>query len=77
MQSKVDFMIAFNAWMAVERTLILEKVEREATATSAANAHQLLKAIIDGDLEAAENVVHRLEHRAMARLEVVRGPVRE
>ncbi len=71
--SKVDFMIAFNAWMDVEKSLILEKVEREAAATNAANPHQLLKAILDGDVDAAEAVVHRLEHRARARLEVVQG----
>lgn len=72
--SKVDFMVAFNAWMEVERVLIFEKVEREATATTAANSYQLMHAIINGDLEAAEAVVHRLQHRNMAKLEVVRSP---
>lgn len=70
-RSPDDFATAYATWCRVEWNLLQDKVQAAAGATHAANAHQVLQAILHGDVDTAERAVARLEHRARAGLQVI------
>jgi hypothetical protein len=72
-RTRADFDATYSVWCRTEWSLLLEKIQGAAGATNAANAHQVLQAILSGDVEAAERAVARLEHRERAGLRAIAG----
>lgn len=72
--TREDFEKAMDRWLDVERVLLKEKVEAAARATRAPNEHQVLNAVLHGDIAAAERALARLEHQSRAGLSIVRRP---
>lgn len=66
-----DFHAAERQWMQVERVLLQDQIAARAGATHTANEHQILQAIMLGDIDAAEQALHRLDHKQRAKLSVV------
>jgi hypothetical protein len=64
---------AWDRWLAVERVMLGEKVAAAARATHSPNEHQVLEAVLHGDVDATERALSRLEHRKRAGLSIVRA----
>jgi hypothetical protein len=71
LHSRDQFELALRKWHTVEWVLLNEKIADRANASTAVNEHQVLQAILAGDIELVEKLVSRLEHRARANLKVV------
>lgn len=67
----VQFGDVHGRWLQVEFELMRQKISAAAAATQAPNQHQVLEAILRGDIEAAEAAMARLEHRTRASLRLV------
>ena len=77
LHTRVDFERAYDRWMAIERSLLCEMVEQRAAAGPTNNEHQILKALWHGDLDKAEDIARRIDHRKRAALRIVAGSTRE
>lgn len=77
LRTRLDFEAAYSRWLDVEITLLTDKIDRSAAAESRAGEHSLLSAIWRGDLDCAETIAARMEHRKRAGLRVVGGVARE
>ncbi len=77
LRTRADFEAAHSRWLDVELALLMEKIDRSAAAETKAAEHSLLSAIARGDLDRAEAIAARMEHRKRAGLRVVGGVARE
>lgn len=71
LRAREDYLSSMRTWLATEWVLLNEKVDAAASATTAANPHQVLQAILSADIDAAERSMSRLEHRRRSGLKVV------
>jgi hypothetical protein len=67
--TKEQFESAYRAWLEVEDVLLKEKI---ANRSGSSNEYSALQAVIDGDADAFEAMVKKLEHRQRANLKIVK-----
>jgi len=77
LRTRQDFDGAYDLWMQIERNLLCDIVEQRAAAGPTNNEHQILQALWSGDLDRAENIARRIDHRKRAGLRIVSGSTRE
>ena len=73
LHSKAQFESALNRWLDIEFVLLQEKIAVRANASKSPNEHQVLQAVLDGDIDLAEKIVARLEHRKRTGMKLVGG----
>ena len=66
-----QFAVALDWWLQVEFVLLQERTGAAAAASRAPNPHQVLQAILQGDIEGAERALARLKHCSLAGLRLV------
>lgn len=71
LHTSAEFQHAHARWLDVEFSLLQESIGLKAGASRSPNEHQVLQAVLEGDLDRAEQVVARLEHRKRAGLTLV------
>ena len=71
--TKEQFAAALSRWLEVEFVLLQTKVAGDAGASKSPNEHQVLQAVMDGDIDLAEKTVARLEHRKRTGMKLVGG----
>lgn len=76
LRTKEQFDLALTRWLEVEFVLLQSKVESRASASKAPNEHQVLQAVLEGDLDLAEKTMLRLEHRRRTGMRLVGDPSR-
>ncbi len=64
-ETREHFEKALAAWMEIEQDLLLQKI---ASGSGSSSAHAALQAVLDGDADAFEAHIKRLEHRQRAGL---------
>lgn len=62
LRTREQFDLALTRWLEVEFVLLQSKVESRASASKAPNEHQVLQAVLEGDLDLAEKTMLLLEH---------------
>lgn len=55
----------------MEFVLLQESIGVKAGATKAPNEHQILQAVLDGDIDVAEKILAQLEHRKRTGMRLV------
>lgn len=73
LHTKAQFESALNRWLDIEFVLLQDKIGARASASKSPNEHQVLQAVLDGDIELAEKIVARLEHRKCSGMKLVGG----
>lgn len=69
--TREQFDCALSRWLDVEFVLLQTKIAVRASASKSPNEHQVLQAVLDGDIDLAEKTVARLEHRKRTRMKLV------
>ncbi len=72
LKTKDEFDSAYKAWLAREWILLNDQIDAKAKGTTSANPHQVLQAVLAGDIDLAERQLARLEHKQRAGLVAVR-----
>lgn len=70
-QTAAGFKHALDRWLAVERQLLLDRIEAKAHASGESLEYRFLQAVVDDNWEQAEKAVRLLEHRQRTGLKLV------
>lgn len=73
LHTKAQFESALNRWLDIEFVLLQERIAIRARASKFPNEHQVLQAVLDGDIDLAEKIVARLEHCKRTGMKLVGG----